>query len=109
MINNLFQTTKEISNLYPDRNILLRLAKMQEELGELAEPTLKLLGYKGTLSSPFELMDNQAEEAIDVLIVALDLIHCLNIEEIEFEKILSKKLDKWKSAIQKSILLNQNT
>jgi NTP pyrophosphatase (non-canonical NTP hydrolase) len=103
-MNNLFDETRKVSIQNPDKDILLRLAKLQEEAGELAKEALQVFHYKKrTDASGIQHLENMREEACDVLLVALDIIHILDIPEQELIRRIASKLPKWEKGIENYI------
>lgn len=83
----------EISKKAPHRNSYQVLAKLMEEVGELAEEVNIKKGF--IKKEPGK--DGIKGEAIDVIQCALDIIFINDIEvtEEELESIMKSKLTKW--------------
>lgn len=77
------------------KNLLERAVKLQEEVGELAECILGTVGSSGTQYKKKQRKLLQ-EEAIDVILVALDIFFAEGGTEDTLQKMLSRKTDKWK-------------
>ena len=71
--------------------------KTMEELGELATDVLKLKGYKVNSENKDDIRANAREEAVDGILIYLNICKNLGISKEEFIRIATFKLDKWDS------------
>lgn len=97
----MIQEVFEIARKAPFRNKYQVLAKLMEEVGELAE---EINISQGFIQKP-EGKDGVIGEAIDVIQCALDIIwlHTPSITEEEVLELLSKKNTKWESKFMQEI------
>jgi NTP pyrophosphatase (non-canonical NTP hydrolase) len=94
-MDSLISKVFEVSKSVPNRNLYYVLAKLQEEVGELATEVAITEG--DSYKTPSK--DGLIGEALDVLTCCLDIIY-LNrpdITETEILNILDAKLEKWKT------------
>jgi NTP pyrophosphatase (non-canonical NTP hydrolase) len=77
------------------KGLLEKIVKLQEEVGELAECALAITKASGSQYKKKKRSDLQ-EEAIDVILVALDIFFSEQGKEEVLWQTLSKKTDKWK-------------
>lgn len=76
--------------------------KLGEEYGELAQVILPYVGAHGCrhkVTSRTLIL----EESIDVVICALAILYQMDFSDKEIDKILLKKLNKWKRNLKKKI------
>jgi|SRR6185437_5024389 len=98
---NLFEETKKVSALNPNTELFFRVAKMQEELGELATACLEFHHYKNRKDKSAEyIAENIYEEIADIVLVAYDLIHIVEMSEEELQVRITEKMEKWKKGIE---------
>lgn len=81
----------------PLQTIENMILKVQEELGELATDVLKMKGYKVNSEDIEIVAQNAKEEAVDGIIIYLNIIQKLGISKTEFIKLATMKLEKWDS------------
>lgn len=83
-----------------------RALKLCEESGEVAEAALRLKGRKNNKGyKPKAMQDHVIEEAVDVMIMSMDILNmmcCTDPEQID--AIIHKKLKKWQRQVR-----NQHT
>ncbi|WP_096187354.1 MazG-like family protein [Evansella halocellulosilytica] len=72
--------------------------KLTEEVGETSQAVLSYLKASGSDYKQLGI-DDVKEECIDVVLVALAIYYKLSEDEEEFQKLASKKLNKWESKI----------
>ena len=91
MIDNILEVSKEA----PDRHILYVLAKLMEEVGELAQ---EININEGFINKPHG-KDGIIGECVDIINCCVDIIYLNNnnISKEEIEEISNNKLNKWKS------------
>lgn len=85
---------RKISKL-TEKNLVERLAKLTEESGELAAEILKYKGLKQTDKTVKEVRADLEEEAVDTLIMGLDIVAYLEMSDTKVRRLLSKKMKKW--------------
>lgn len=73
------------------------IMKAMEELGELSTDILKLKDYKVNDENKDEIRQNAKEEAIDGILIYLNICNKLGITKDEFVEIATRKLKKWNS------------
>jgi len=85
----------EVSKQAPNRHPYSVLAKLMEEVGELAQEVNIKLGF---INKP-EGKDGIIGECIDIINCVIDIIHLFHPDTTkeQIEEISNKKLDKWKS------------
>ena len=95
MPKTLISTVFEVAKVAPARHPYPVLAKLQEEVGELATEVNISTGF---LNKPAG-KDGINGEAVDVIITALDMIFIdnPNVTEEEILELVQKKVNKWKS------------
>ena len=71
--------------------------KAMEELGELSTDLLKLSGYKVNSEDKAAISENAKEEAIDGILIYINICNKLGITKEEFIEIAGRKLNKWDS------------
>jgi len=85
-------------------DLVNKILKTQEELGELSQCILKLINSKNVSASKVNSDNKQTqrealEEALDTLLCILDIINHLqqqsNLSDEEVQQILDKKITKW--------------
>lgn len=83
-------------SLTENKNILERMVKLQEEVGELAQEILISEQVSGsTHKSPGK--DGIKGECVDVILVALSIFFKAGHDEAELEKIMQAKSERWDS------------
>ena len=75
--------------------------KLNEEAGELAAEILKLKGLKGSSKSKKEILFDLHLEAIDCLLMAMDILVHTKASEKRIEQIMNSQLDKWERGFKK--------
>jgi NTP pyrophosphatase (non-canonical NTP hydrolase) len=85
---------RKVSKLEP-KNLKSRGLKLGEEYGELVTEILKYKGEKGSEKTADEILIDLKEEAVDCLIMSLDILVYTGCSDKYIAKILNKKLDKW--------------
>lgn len=78
-----------------------RMVKLMEEVGELSTEVMRLTRNK-VAKKPLEGVKADAqEEAVDVLIMACDILDWLEVDDKLLNKTLNRKLDKWLDNLEK--------
>lgn len=73
-----------------------RALKLNEESGEVAAAVLQYVGRKKTVKSKAEVRLHIAEEAVDTVIMCMDILTCLNFtDKKRIKSLVNAKLDKW--------------
>lgn len=85
---------RKVSKL-EQKNLFGRSIKLGEEYGELMAEVLKYKGEKGSNKSPEEILKDLQEEAVDCLIMAIDILVYTGAKDKDITKTLHRKLDKW--------------
>jgi hypothetical protein len=80
--------------------LLERVCKLQEEVGELSAETLKLIGFKNSNLSEGEIKQNILVEAVDCLIMSMDILSTQGYSKDEIIKIADSQITKWISNIK---------
>lgn len=73
-----------------------RVVKLTEEVGELAAEALRLSGQKSCGDKTIEQVRAAFKlEAVDVMLMAMDLLETVNATDEEITRIMASQLDKW--------------
>lgn len=84
----------KIASLFPEENqkerVLTRLAKLNEEVGELAGEILSAFGHQRQAKLSKHSLETLESEFADVLISTLSLGHAMGVD---MEKALREKMD----------------
>ncbi len=83
------------------KNLVERCLKLTEENGELAAEIFKFKGLKKTNLTKSQIQENMMEEAIDCLIMGMDLVVHLGMTDKQIQLYLDKKIDKWLDNMKK--------
>lgn len=81
-----------------DKNLVERALKLCEESGELAEAVLIYKGLKKSKPGTPHMAGKVAaikEEAVDVLLMALDILVYMKTSDKQLTRYVAWKLDKW--------------
>jgi NTP pyrophosphatase (non-canonical NTP hydrolase) len=88
-----------------DRDLIARGLKLSEECGELSAEILRYHGLKGANGkSQTIILDNLRLEAVDCLIMALDILVHTNTPKEQIDQIMTDQLDKWEKQLKKKSL-----
>lgn len=81
------------------KNLLdaLRILKLHEEVGELSEGFLSLVGYKKSDQTKEEILDNMHGEVVDIDIMKKVLGNRFGLSKKKRKKLLKEKLEKWQT------------
>ena len=82
-------------SLKEKKSLLEKTLKLQEEVGELAEAVLIHKKASGSTYKPSNSLSIQ-KEAVDILLVTLDIFFCLSPDLDLLLDLLTKKSKKWK-------------
>jgi NTP pyrophosphatase (non-canonical NTP hydrolase) len=92
---------KKVSRL-EKKTLVERGLKLNEEAGELAAEILKLEGLKGANGKTRkQILYDLHLEAIDVMLMAQDVLVHTGATEERIEKIMNSQLDKWKKGLKR--------
>jgi NTP pyrophosphatase (non-canonical NTP hydrolase) len=80
--------------------LVARGLKLCEESGELAAEILKYQGYKGTPDDQDEILDHLHLEAVDVMIMAMDILVTTGAKNKKITAIMESQLTKWENNIK---------
>lgn len=82
------------------RSLLARGLKLNEEAGELAAEILKLLGEKGRKGkTKDEVREHLHLEAVDVMLMAMDILCHTGATDRDITKIMNGQLAKWEKGV----------
>lgn len=82
------------------RSLLARGLKLNEEAGELSAEILKLKGMKGRKGkSEAEVMYDLHLEAVDCLLMSMDILVHTGATSRRINKIMNSQLEKWEAGI----------
>ena len=101
IISNLSQAMEKVMELQKraivnkPKPIEMNLAKLMEEVGEIAQDVLKLDGYKTNNESKSSIKKNLQEEIADAMVMLFVLSFDTGMSEEKLCKIFEKKLQKW--------------
>ena len=88
------KTLRKVSRLEP-KNLVERGLKLCEENGELAAEIFKLLGKKKSQVTKKQTLANLREEAVDCLIMSMDILAHTNTSNRQVKRLFDKKMKKW--------------
>lgn len=92
---------KRVSKL-ETKNLVERGLKLNEEAGELAAEILRYKGLKGSKGrSKEEILYDLHLEAVDCLLMAMDILNHTGADEERINKIIDSQLEKWEKGIKK--------
>lgn len=77
------------------KSLSRRGLKLNEEAGELSAEILKYLGEKGSDKPKSEILKDLHLEAVDVMLMAMDILVRTGAKDKDITKIMNKQLDKW--------------
>jgi hypothetical protein len=80
--------------------LLERVCKLQEEVGELSAETLKSIGFKYSTLEQSEIRKNILLEAVDCLIMSMDILANQEFSKIEIIRMADSQIDKWLSNLK---------
>jgi NTP pyrophosphatase (non-canonical NTP hydrolase) len=83
------------------RTLCERAVKLMEEVGELSAEIMRLTGNKAAKKPMRGVKADAQEEAVDVLIMACDIVDKLGLDDRTMTKILNRKLHKWLDNLEK--------
>lgn len=98
-MEKLYARIQDINNRYPNRDISLKVLKLQEELGEVAVEVLRLKKCKKTTDSKEEVKAKIFEETVDCILVLLDICGEMDMDINKIVQMGNKKCDKWETSI----------
>lgn len=84
-----------------------RVVKLTEEVGELAAEVLIENGYSNKYRKPGLVEKNIRTEAVDCLIMVLDILNFVGATKEDINKLVNKKVNKWEKGIAKKKLKNR--
>ena len=83
------------------RSLLARGLKLNEEAGELSAEILKFLGEKGKKGkTKEEVLDHLRLEAVDVWLMAADILCHTDTSDKQITEIMNSQLAKWKCGLK---------
>jgi hypothetical protein len=80
--------------------LLERVCKLQEEVGELSAEALKSIGFKYSTLEQSEIRKNILLEAVDCLIMSMDILANQEFSKIEIIRMADSQIDKWLSNLK---------
>jgi NTP pyrophosphatase (non-canonical NTP hydrolase) len=78
-----------------------KVIKLSEETGEVSQAYLGVSGSKNVSKSSSATYEGILEECCDVVNVAVDIINSLGFPDEVVKAMFDKKLNKWKSKVEK--------
>lgn len=91
-----FRLSQKAEILRPDlQTIENMLLKLGEEYGEICTDILKLKQYKVNDEKVEDVEQNTREEAVDMLLMIINIMNKLGMDEKIIVKIAQEKLSKW--------------
>lgn len=82
-------------------DLIGRHVKLSEETGELAQELLGVIGHPNASRSASGDPDGLKEEAVDVVICALDIFFAAGGDLHQLEALMDRKLSKWSGKLNK--------
>jgi hypothetical protein len=98
-IYTLIQNVSELEGY----GLIERVCKLQEEVGELSAETLKLIGFKNSNLSEQDIKRNILLEAVDCLIMSMDILSTQGFTKDEIIKMADSQISKWVSNLKTKI------
>lgn len=98
-IYTLIQNVSELEGY----GLIERVCKLQEEVGELSAETLKLIGFKNSKLTEEEIKKNILLEAVDCLIMSMDILSTQGYSKDEIIKMADSQISKWVSNLKTEI------
>ena len=80
--------------------LLERVCKLQEEVGELSAEVLKSIGFKYSTLEQSEIRRNILLEAVDCLIMSMDILANQEFSKNEIIRMADSQIDKWLSNLK---------
>ncbi len=102
-MNYLFALITCASLLAGKTDIVYKVAKLNEEDGELSAEILKKAGYKNSDAPDSELRRRIIEEAVDVLLMAGDILTAVQANDAEMIECGEAAIEKWLTNLNKKI------
>ena len=100
-MNYLFGLIRCASLLAGKTDLVYKVAKLNEEAGELSAEILKKAGYKNADASESELRRRIIEEAVDVLLMAGDILTDVQATDAEMIECGEDAIEKWLTNLNK--------
>lgn len=84
-----------------NKSLHARTVKLMEEVGELAAEVLRLHGEKGARGKSYEaILDDAKLEAVDCMLMSMDILVRLDASEEEISSIMNSQLKKWEKQLK---------
>ena len=91
---------RKVSRLEP-KTLVERGLKLAEETGELAAEIFKLEGKKKSDKNKKQILADLREEAVDCLIMSMDILAHTKTSNRQIKRLFNKKLEKWVDKMEK--------
>jgi hypothetical protein len=93
-LDYIYDLIKNISN-FQKFGLIERVCKLQEEVGELSAEALKSIGFKKSDLDKEEIRKNILLEAVDCLIMSMDILAIQNFSKKEIIEMANSQIEKW--------------
>jgi len=98
----IYEIIQNVSSLQ-GYGLLERVCKLQEEVGELSAEALKMIGFKHSNLSEIEIQRNILLEAVDCLIMSMDILTNQKFSKKEIIEMADSQVDKWLNNLKSKI------
>lgn len=96
-MNYVYQLVSNASNSVNVGSLTEKCLKLNEEVGELSAEVLKMSNYKKSDLSKSEVRDRIVEEAVDSLVMVIDILTTVNATNQEITDATEDAVNKWLS------------
>jgi hypothetical protein len=109
---NNFDTSEDLDYIYDliknvskfeGYGLIERVCKLQEEVGELSAEALKSIGFKKNKLSSEEIRKNILLEAVDCLIMSMDILSHQKFSKKEIIEMVDSQIEKWLNNLKSNI------
>lgn len=94
-MNYVISIIKKAAGLADKTELVKKALKLNEEAGELSAEVLKDCGYKDSDLSPDEIRSRIVEEAVDSLVMIVDILNDVNATDSEIIECAEAAVTKW--------------
>jgi hypothetical protein len=101
-LDYIYDLIKNVSK-FEGYGLIERVCKLQEEVGELSAETLKSIGFKKNTLSSEEVRKNILLEAVDCLIMSMDILSHQKFSKKEIIEMSNSQIEKWLNNLKSNI------
>lgn len=98
----IYDLIKNVSK-FEGYGLIERVCKLQEEVGELSAEALKSIGFKKNKLSTEEIRKNILLEAVDCLIMSMDVLSNQKFSKKEIIEMADSQIEKWLNNLKSNI------